>query len=589
MICVNSVNVTPRNLTIKPGEWYYGMHAAVCPLNATCCSVKWASSNPNAATVNPTTGYVYGVRSGTAVITATATDGSGKRDCCTVTVTDKTPISSITVNPQTVSMKAGETRFLTVTVCPTNATKKSVKWSSGNTSVATVNPNSGLVMAQSTGIVTIYATATDGSGVCGCCEVWVKGKTPVFLLHGRTSNSFDTWGATNGIFVNPLNPEEKDNNHFDSNINALSQGNVRALYTSKTVQEIRSYSLGLPIKVDGVVNNNFIVPGIHNGEFKDGNFTTQHPEGGNLAYYLKNQGYKENINLFAFNYPNEDAVIHSAKKLEKYIENLISYVRSSGTNEMKACFYESRGAYDRNDFRINLVGHSMGGLVSRYYIENLGQDAHVDKLITIDTPHWGSGYADASVIPFVHKLCDHDLELTSPMNNPNSNDPNPKVGFCVYCKDDYPITPKLTNPANRTTKYYAIAGIDFVTDKGVNHKNDYVFEMSANYTTFQQIVNFLKSKNIYRYVEEDGKMVKEEIDIFKNGDNMVGFMSQIGWSENMGASPTKRIQMYKIFIDVDTNGGNGNEIIGLEALNMLHGKIQHRPVVMQQVYQYLQE
>ena len=428
-------------------------------------------------------------------------------------------------------------------------------------------------MAHKAGTATIYATATDGSGVCGCCEVWVKGKTPVFLLHGRTSNSFDTWGAANGIFVNPLNPEEKDNNHFDSNINALSQGNVRALYTSKTVQEIRSYSLGLPIKVDGVVNNNFIVPGIHNGEFKDGNFTTQHPEGGNLAYYLKNQGYKENINLFAFNYPNEDAVIHSAKKLEKYIENLISYVRSSGTNEMKACFYESRGAYDRNDFRINLVGHSMGGLVSRYYIENLGQDAHVDKLITIDTPHWGSGYADASVIPFVHKLCDHDLELTSPMNNPNSNDPNPKVGFCVYCKDDYPITPKLINPANRTTKYYAIAGIDYTSDG----ENDYCFEMPATYSTYQEISDFLTHKDI------------SYINIQLDGDNMVGFLSQIGWSEGSGASPSKKINMYKIFIDVDANGGNGGDIPLIELADMLHTKINCRIPVCDQVVKYLAE
>ena len=117
-----------------------------------------------------------------------------------------------------------------------------LKLASNVSSVATLNPYSGLVMAHKAGTATIYATATDGSGVCGCCEVWVKGKTPVFVLHGRTSNSFDTWGAANGIFVNPLNPEEKDNNHFDSNINALSQGNVRALYTSKTVQEIRSYS-----------------------------------------------------------------------------------------------------------------------------------------------------------------------------------------------------------------------------------------------------------------------------------------------------------------------------------------------------------
>lgn len=40
--------------------------------------------------------------------------------------------------------------------------------------------------------------------------------------------------------------------------------------------------------------------------------------------------------------------------------------------------------------RFILIGHSNGGLVSRYYIENKGGNVNVDKLITIDTPHYGS-------------------------------------------------------------------------------------------------------------------------------------------------------------------------------------------------------
>jgi hypothetical protein len=39
----------------------------------------------------------------------------------------------------------------------------------------------------------------------------------------------------------------------------------------------------------------------------------------------------------------------------------------------------------------------------------------------------------------------------------------------------------------------------------------------------------------------------------------------------------------------DTNGGNGNEIIGFEVLNLLHNKIPHRQKVIQQVLKYLNE
>ncbi len=65
-------------------------------------------------------------------------------------------------------------------------------------------------------------------------------------------------------------------------------------------------------------------------------------------------------------------------------------------------------------------------------------------------------------------------------------------------------------------------------------------------------------------------------------------MSQIGWTETSCNSPDKRIQMEKIFIDVDTNGGNGGGVIGWEVLFLLHNKIPHRKCVIEQVYLYLQ-
>ena len=42
---------------------------------------------------------------------------------------------------------------------------------------------------------------------------------------------------------------------------------------------------------------------------------------------------------------------------------------------------------------ISIVGYSMGGLVSRYYLQNLGGAARCEKLITISTPHHGTDSA----------------------------------------------------------------------------------------------------------------------------------------------------------------------------------------------------
>ena len=40
--------------------------------------------------------------------------------------------------------------------------------------------------------------------------------------------------------------------------------------------------------------------------------------------------------------------------------------------------------------RIHVIGHSMGGLIARYYVTRLGGDQHVHTLVTLGTPHQGS-------------------------------------------------------------------------------------------------------------------------------------------------------------------------------------------------------
>ncbi len=466
-------------------------------------------------------------------------------------------------------------------------TDSTIYWTSSDTSVASVSYYSGYITAKNAGIATITARSALGSSDSATFEIWVKGKTPVFLIHGRISNSFGAWGAGNGIFCDPLDTSENNNNHFASSINALSVGNVQVLYTNKGVQDIRGYDLGLPMVVDGVEVTNFTVPAIFNGEFNDGQYSTEHPEGGNLAYFLKTNGYKQNVNLFVFNYPNEDAVIHSAKKFEAYINNLIAHVRSAGTDEMKACFYNSRADYNAGNYKINLVGHSMGGLVSRYYIENLGHDDRVDKLITICTPHWGSGYAETSCLTgLFHKLCDHDLRFNSNMYGGSLSQNLSCVDVDSLCLSNwnYTLTDELQYSKSRNTKYYGIAGIEY--DATPIEDDNYFFEIPTTLSTYQQLVDYMTGKCVYKLTLFN---TIDPVDVKGVGDNMVGFLSQIGWKENDGESPNKRIQMEKIFVDVDTVGDHLTAIPGLEALDMLHSKIQHRTRIMKQVYNYLQE
>src|SRR6476646_89653 len=47
--------------------------------------------------------------------------------------------------------------------------------------------------------------------------------------------------------------------------------------------------------------------------------------------------------------------------------------------------------------KVHIVGHSLGGVVARYYVQRMGGSAHVDTLVTLGSPH--SGTLGAYLIP----------------------------------------------------------------------------------------------------------------------------------------------------------------------------------------------
>jgi len=84
-------------------------------------------------------------------------------------------IEGISIDSSSITLEVNDNLSLTTTITPTNASDKSISWSSSDLSIATVN--NGLVTGIDTGIVIIKAVTNDGS-FTDSCTVTVISQTP---------------------------------------------------------------------------------------------------------------------------------------------------------------------------------------------------------------------------------------------------------------------------------------------------------------------------------------------------------------------------------------------------------------------------
>ena len=84
---------------------------------------------------------------------------------------DPVAVTGVSLNKTSASLAFNETTQLTATVSPSNATNKSVSWTSSNSNIATVS-TSGLVTAKAEGNATITVTTADGGYYCFGTWAW---------------------------------------------------------------------------------------------------------------------------------------------------------------------------------------------------------------------------------------------------------------------------------------------------------------------------------------------------------------------------------------------------------------------------------
>lgn len=158
VVAVKGVSLDKTSMNLNLGSTYH-LTATINPSNATNQNITWSTSNSKVVSVD-LAGNIKAVSSGTATIKVKTSDGNYEADCKVTVPAIK--ITKLTLNANKIQLVKGKTYQIKASITPSNATNKSLKYTSDNTGVATVN-SSGKITAKGLGTATIKVAATDGS------------------------------------------------------------------------------------------------------------------------------------------------------------------------------------------------------------------------------------------------------------------------------------------------------------------------------------------------------------------------------------------------------------------------------------------
>ena len=241
---VTGISFDVDELEILPGESHQ-LNVTVLPENASVPDVNWSSDNAKVAKVSDT-GLVTGHSAGVATIHAVTRDG-GKMATCLVKV--GTPVSGISLSKSSASMYVGDSPLaLTATITPSNASDKSVVWSSSDASVASVTAGSGLdatVTPVAAGTATITVSTQDGKFSASCVLTVMQHVTGVSI----SKSSLTLYTGQTETLSAQVKPDDATDTRLtwsssDKTVATVANGKVTALKAGSVQIRVTTFEGG---------------------------------------------------------------------------------------------------------------------------------------------------------------------------------------------------------------------------------------------------------------------------------------------------------------------------------------------------------
>jgi len=185
----DAVILNQNEIGLKKGNGYQ-LIATVLPENAENRQVIWSSSDSTIVSVNELTGYITGLKAGTAVITVKTVIGD-KTNECIVNVSDGNVfLTGLHLNEKQISLAVGYTHSISYRTTPTNATELNLKFTSSDTSVATVSKNGTITgVKEGSAIITVSSSNSNIKDNI-YVTVYKKGASTVVNGESVTTNNY---------------------------------------------------------------------------------------------------------------------------------------------------------------------------------------------------------------------------------------------------------------------------------------------------------------------------------------------------------------------------------------------------------------